>query len=127
MSLLALAATKQLIWGHRLLLDDLAHRLQGIAGTEGRLPTKAGLTVDECYRYSLSLPVSAQVMGIISMDQLKHNVALVRNFQPFSAQEKQRLLARAKEEGGDGRHELFKSTKVFDGPHHRKQHEFALA
>jgi hypothetical protein len=29
-------------------------------------------------------------------------------------------------EGGDGRHELFKSTKVFDGPHHRKQHGFAL-
>src|SRR5437870_802881 len=44
--------------------------MKGLAGggTEGRLPTKAGLTVDECYRYSLSLPVSAQVMGIISMD-----------------------------------------------------------
>ena len=26
---------------------------------------------------------------------------------------------------GDGRYELFKSTKAFDGPVHRKQHGFA--
>ncbi len=26
----------------------------------------------------------------------------------------------------DGRHELFKSTQVFDGPHHQVQHGFEL-
>ncbi len=36
------------------------------------------------------------------------------------------LRERVKEESGDGRHELFKSTKRFDGPHHRKQHGFVL-
>ena len=103
--------------------------MKGLAGgaDQGRLPSKAGFTVDECYRYCLSLPVTSQVMGIISMEQLRHNVALVRNFTPCTAEEKQRLLARAREEGGDGRHELFKSTKQFDGPHHRRQHGFDLA
>src|SRR5436190_23551532 len=43
--------------------------MKGLAGgsTEGRLPTKVGVTVDECYRFCLSLPVTAQVMGITTM------------------------------------------------------------
>jgi len=40
--------------------------------------------------------------------------------------EKASLLSRVREEAGDGRHELFKSTQSFDGPHHRRQHNFAL-
>jgi len=28
---------------------------------------------------------------------------------------------------GDGRFERFKSTSEFEGPHHRKQHGFAVA
>lgn len=103
--------------------------MKGLAGghPEGRLPTMAGVSVEECYRFCLSLPVTAQVLGITSMEQLKQNVALARNFQPMSATEKSALLARVKDQAGDGRHELFKSTKVFDGPHHRRQHQFDLA
>jgi hypothetical protein len=36
------------------------------------------------------------------------------------------LISKVKDMAGDGRHELFKSTKSFDGPHHRKQHGFEL-
>jgi hypothetical protein len=32
----------------------------------------------------------------------------------------------AEPEAGDGRHELFKSTQQYDGPHHRRQHDFAV-
>jgi hypothetical protein len=60
------------------------------------------------------------------MEQLKKNIALARNFKPLSTEARERLLARVKEVAGDGRHELFKSTKLFDGPHHRKQHGFDL-
>lgn len=98
----------------------------GGGGSEARFLTAAGLTVEECYRYSLSLPVATQVTGIRSMEQLRQNVAIARHFKPMSDEEKRRLLARVKEEAGDGRHELFKSTKNFDGPHHRRQHGFAL-
>jgi predicted aldo/keto reductase-like oxidoreductase len=101
--------------------------MKGLAGGTGRLVEKAGLSAAECYRYSLSLPVAAQVMGITSMEQLNQNIETVRTFQPMSASEKSSLLARVKEEASDGRHELFKSTKQFDGPHHRKQHCFELA
>ena len=103
--------------------------MKGLAGgfPDGRIPSKTGVTVDQCYRFCLSLPVTAQVMGINSMDQLKQDVQLARSFKPMPAAEKAALLARVKDEAGDGRHELFKSTKVFDGPHHRRQHDFDLA
>ena len=63
-------------------------------------------------------------MGIESMEQLKNNIAIARNFKPMSAAEKNALLARTKEEATDGRHELFKSSKAFDSTFHRKQHGF---
>jgi uncharacterized protein len=102
--------------------------MKGLAGgsPNGRLLETVGLTVEECYGYCLSLPVTAQVMGITTMAQLKQDLALVRNFKPMSGPDREKLISRFREEGGDGRHELFKSTKQYDGPHHRKQHGFAL-
>jgi hypothetical protein len=40
------------------------------------------------------------------------------------APEREQLLSRTKEEAGDGRYELFKSTKMFDSRHHRVLHGF---
>jgi uncharacterized protein len=91
------------------------------------LARDVGLTSGECYCYCLSLPVTVQVMGVTSLEQLRRDIALVRGFQPMTAEEKAVLLARVKDAAGDGRHELFKSSKQFDSPHHRKQHGFDLA
>ena len=102
--------------------------MKGLAGghPQGRLLSHAGLTSDECYRYCLSTAVTSQVMGINTMEHLKKDIALARGFKPMTEAEKNALRKRVKDVAGDGRHELFKSTKVFDGPHHRKQHEFDL-
>ncbi|MBL8220811.1 MAG: aldo/keto reductase [Bryobacterales bacterium] len=102
--------------------------MKGLAGgyPQGRLLSHVKLTAEECYRYCLSLPIAVQVMGINTMDQLKADVALARAFQPLTSQAKQQLLAKVKDVAGDGRHELFKSTKNYDGPHHRRQHDFAV-
>ncbi|MBZ2177785.1 MAG: aldo/keto reductase [Acidobacteriota bacterium] len=101
--------------------------MKGLGGgsTQGRLLEQLGLTAEECYRYCLSLPITAQVMGITSMAQLKADVALARNFKPMSPAEMEALRLRVKDHAGDGRHELFKSSKMYDGPHHRKQHGFS--
>jgi uncharacterized protein len=103
--------------------------MKGLGGgyPNGRFLTEVGLTSDECYRFCLSQPVTVQVMGINSMQQLKQDVALARSFKPLSPDENRKLMSRVKDLAGDGRHELFKSTKVFDGPHHRKQHGFDLS
>jgi uncharacterized protein len=102
--------------------------MKGLGGgnTQGRLIEQLGLTAVECYRYCLSLPITAQVMGITSMAQLKEDIGLARNFKPMSKAEMDALRAKVKDVAGDGRHELFKSTITYDGPHHRKQHGFAV-
>jgi len=100
--------------------------MKGLAGggAEGRLIEKLGMTAVDCYRYCLSLPVTTQVVGITSMAQLKADVEMARNFKPLAVTERDALLSKVRDEASDGRHELFKSAKTYDGPHHRKQHGF---
>ncbi len=102
--------------------------MKGLAGgaTQGRLLEQLKLTAEECYRYCLSLPVTAQVVGITSMAQLQADIKLARNFQALSKADLTKFRDGVKEVASDGRHELFKSTKFYDGPHHRKQHGFDL-
>jgi aryl-alcohol dehydrogenase-like predicted oxidoreductase len=98
--------------------------MKGLGGGTGRFLQTVGLTSDECFRFCLSQPIVSQIVGITTMAQLKQDVALARSFKPFSEGDAKQLLSRVKDVAGDGRHELFKSTKQFDGPHHRKQHGF---
>lgn len=102
--------------------------MKGLGGgwPEGQFLSSTKLTVEECYSYSLSQPIATQVMGVTSMEQLQRDIALVRHFEPLSTEQQAELLARTRAEATDGRHELFKSTTQFDGPHHREQHGFAV-
>ena len=97
--------------------------MKGLGG--GRILGVEGLTAEKCLRYCLSLPITTQVLGMTSIEQLKQNIAVARGFKPMSAEEKTRLLDRVKEVASDGRTELFKSTQRFDNNGHRKQHGFA--
>ncbi len=98
----------------------------GGGSPRGRIPTAAGVSAQDCIRYALSLPIVSLVVGINSMEDLKQDIEIARGFKPMPDNEKATLLSRVREEAGDGRHELFKSTQTFDGPHHRRQHNFAL-
>jgi len=98
----------------------------GGGSPRGRIPSVGQATAQECIRYALSLPVASLVVGILSMEDLKQDIEIARNFRPMPDAEKTSLLTRVKEEAGDGRHEMFKSTQNFDGPHHRRQHGFAV-
>ncbi len=102
--------------------------MKGLGGgnVEGRLIEKLGLSADDCYRYCLSLPVTAQVMGITTMAQLLADVKLARNFKPMTKTEMDAFRAKVRDQATDGRHELFKSSQVYDGVHHRKQHDFTV-
>jgi aryl-alcohol dehydrogenase-like predicted oxidoreductase len=98
--------------------------MKGLGGGSGIL-IQAGVSAAEAYRYALSQPVASQVVGITSMTQLRENVALARDFVPMPSAEQEALVARVRDVAADGRYELFKSTQMFDGPVHRKQHGFA--
>lgn len=102
--------------------------MKGLGGgyPKGVFLDEAGLSVEECLQYCLSLPIATQVVGINSMEQLRTDIAIARNFKPMSEAAKKALLAKVKDVAGDGRFERFKSTNEHEGPHHRKQHGFAL-
>jgi aryl-alcohol dehydrogenase-like predicted oxidoreductase len=102
--------------------------MKSLAGgyPRGRLPQEGIATAEECIRYALSLEISSLVCGIVTMEDLEQDIRIARNFKPMTASEMDALRARVRDEATDGRHELFKSTKVFDGPHHRKQHGFSV-
>jgi predicted aldo/keto reductase-like oxidoreductase len=91
---------------------------------KGRFIIEKVCGVEEARRYSLSQPISSLVIGIDSMDVLKQDVANARNFKPMTEAEMKALREKVKELATDGRHERFKSTQVFDGPYHQKQHGF---
>jgi aryl-alcohol dehydrogenase-like predicted oxidoreductase len=99
--------------------------MKGFGGGPGIL-AQAGLTAAEAYRYALSQPVASLVVGVTSMEQLQAIVKLARNFTPMADVEQKALTDRVKDVAADGRFELFKSTQMFDGPVHRKQHGFAV-
>ncbi len=47
------------------------------------------------------------------------------NFKPMTAEELAAVEDKVRHVAGDGRYELFKTSKAFDGPVHRKQHGFS--
>lgn len=95
-------------------------------GQNGRIVKEGLATAEQCIRYSLSQPVSALVVGIRNQKDLDQALKVGRGFQPMNQEELAALRNQVREVATDGRHELFKTTKLFDGPHHRKQHGFAV-
>jgi len=114
----------------KLVLPELQRRkiaplgMKSLGGS-GSIVTKAGISPQDAIRYVLSLPICSLVSGIDSEKVLDKNLQIVRGFQPMTAAEIQQLEARTLSMAGDGRYELFKTSKSFDGPVHRKQHGFA--
>ena len=109
-------------------------RRQGIAvlgmkslGGSGEIVTHGAATPAEALRYAMSLPVAATISGNESMEVLLQNLATARGFHPMSDAEMQALRERCKVFAADGRFELFKTTKKYDGDVGRQQHHFPSA
>jgi uncharacterized protein len=85
---------------------------------------KRFVTPAEALRYAMSLPVTATVSGIDSLKVLRQNLRIARNFLPMSSEEMQELRSRCAHWAADGRLELYKTSKAFDGPIGRNQHGF---
>jgi uncharacterized protein len=93
-------------------------------GGDGQ-PIQYGVVrADEALRYAMSLPVATTICGIDSMDVLHQNVGIARGFKPMSPQEMLALRERCRPSSGDGHHELFKTTKKYDGKVGREQHGY---
>lgn len=95
----------------------------------GGEPVKAGAaTPQELLRYAMSVPgVLTTVSGIDSYDVFAQNLAIARAFAPMSPADMAALERRVAGVAGDGRHEHYKSTKLYDAAVGRREHGFPSA
>jgi aryl-alcohol dehydrogenase-like predicted oxidoreductase len=91
---------------------------------EGVPVKKRVVAPTEALSYAMSLPVAATVSGIDSLKVLRQNLRIAHNFKPLSSEAMQALRSKCSEWASDGRLELYKTSKAFDGPPGRKQHGF---
>ena len=85
---------------------------------------KGVLTAPEALRYVMSLPIATLVSGMDSPEVLQKNLETARGFTPMKAEEMQALRERCARYASDGRFELYKTSKRFDGAPGREQHGF---
>ncbi|HWF07627.1 MAG TPA: aldo/keto reductase [Bryobacteraceae bacterium] len=93
-------------------------------GGSGEMVRHGGATAEEGLRYAMSLPVAVTISGLESPEVLQQNLAVARGFQPLTAAAMKALRDRCRAEAGDGRYELFKTTKKYDGDEGRRMHDF---
>jgi predicted aldo/keto reductase-like oxidoreductase len=91
---------------------------------EGVPVKKRAVTPEEALRYAMSLPVAATVSGMDSLRVLRQNLRIARGFRAYTPAQMQALRERCAGDAADGRFELYKTSKAFDGPPGRKQHKF---
>ena len=85
---------------------------------------KGVLTAKEALTYVMSLPVATLVSGMNSLEVLRKNLEIARAFAPMTSEAMQALRVRCATSAADGRFELYKTSKKFDGPPGREQHGF---
>jgi uncharacterized protein len=93
-------------------------------GGSGEMVSQGGVRVEDALRYAMSLPVATTISGMNSPAVLRQNLAIAKGFQPLSEARMGSLREQCKEAAADGRYELFKSTKKYDGAVGREQHGF---
>jgi aryl-alcohol dehydrogenase-like predicted oxidoreductase len=93
-------------------------------GGSGELISNGVATPEEALRYAMSLPVLTTISGMDSIEVLEQNLQIVRNFKPMSQEEMQHLRDRVRFLASDGRYELFKTSKKYDGQVGREQHHY---
>lgn len=96
-------------------------------GGSGEPMKKGVITATEALRYAMSLPVATTVSGIDSLKVLRQNLSIARGFTPMARKEMQALRARYARYAADGRFELYKTSKKYDGSVGREQHGFPTA
>lgn len=101
--------------------------LGGGSDHKGRFVAAGVCSAAEARRYALSQDIASLVCGIDSMEVLKQDIGIARNFKRLREEELKALRDKVKLVAGDGRHERFKSTQLFDGPYHRQQHGMTQA
>ena len=87
----------------------------------GRILKSDTVTVAECHRYALNLPVSTVVVGCEKMKYLDEAIAVAKAFRPLTQQQVADILVKTREASAKGEYEGYKTSHDFDGTHQNPQ------
>jgi uncharacterized protein len=93
-------------------------------GGSGEIVSHGAATPSDALRYAMSLPVATTISGMDSLGVLEQNLAIAKGLQTMNPEEMQALRERVRVFAADGRYELFKTTKKYDGEVGREQHHY---
>jgi len=79
------------------------------------------VTAIECLHYAMNLPASVVITGCDSLPVLEQALHAARTFRPLSDAAVAALLERTAHAAGDGKYELYKTTRHFDGTYQNPQ------
>lgn len=99
--------------------------MKSMTGRAGPIQ-KGDVTAAEMLRYAMSLPVATTLSGIPTVEHLRQNLEIARNFKPMAPEEMNALRERCRPKAADGRYELYKVSLAFDNPQARMAHAFPL-
>ncbi|MFZ5896308.1 MAG: aldo/keto reductase [Myxococcota bacterium] len=103
----------------REVLPVLLQNEIGVLGMKpmasGRIVENKVASAEECLRYAMSLPTSVVICGMDKPEVLEQNLKIARNFVPYTANEREALLARTAPQAAGGKYEAFKTTHEYDG------------
>ncbi len=83
--------------------------MKSLAGPPGVILENGIATVEECLRFAMTMPVSTVCSGMDSMDILRENIQIARNFKPMTQEELSDLLKTTEESGLEGKFEEYKT------------------
>ena len=83
--------------------------MKTLGGSRNALLGTKAVTAAECLRYSMSLPVVTVCSGMDSMDVLRENLAIAKDFKQMSEEEMAALTSRTREYALRGEHENYKA------------------
>lgn len=93
-------------------------------GGSGEMVAEGGIKPADGLRYAMSLPVTTTISGMESLEVLKQNLQIAKDFAPMSQEEMAALRKRCRPEAANGHLELFKTTTKYDGKIGREQHGY---
>jgi predicted aldo/keto reductase-like oxidoreductase len=96
------------------IIPLLQERNIGIIGMKsaasGRIIRNDIATIQECLRFTMSLPVSTLISGMEKMEYMEENVSIANNFTPMDEETMTALLEKTYEHAQGGVHEWYKKT-----------------
>ncbi|WP_163714492.1 aldo/keto reductase [Mangrovibacterium lignilyticum] len=94
------------------IIPMLVERNIGIIGMKsvasGAIVKEGIATIEECLRFSMTLPVSTVVSGMNNLEHLRHNLEITRNFEPMTEDEIASLMSKTFDHAQGGKYEWYK-------------------